>query len=97
MSFNELSRKMKSEIMRLKKYNDSMDSVSWGMQEGILITGNEAQEVVSLIEWKRQAMVLLNDMNLQEIAKEIGLRPGEDIAKSILPFIQSLKSVANGS
>ena len=33
---------LKGEIERLKEYNASFDSKSWGYEEGILITGNEA-------------------------------------------------------
>lgn len=89
---NKLIERMKGSIEFAEKEGENMDDVSWGMQEGILISYNEAKEVVRLYEWKQSAIKLLNDLDLQEIGKEMKLMPGQDIATKILPFIKDLKS-----
>ena len=37
---------LKAEIERLVEYGDDFESKSWGMEEGILITGNEAKMII---------------------------------------------------
>jgi hypothetical protein len=89
---NKLIKRMKTSVEYAENEGENMDDVSWGMQEGILISYNEAKEIITLKEWKVSAIKLLNDLDLQEIAKEIGLKPGQDIVSKILPFIKELKS-----
>lgn len=43
---------LKGEIERLKEYDTSFDSKSWGYEEGILITGNEALTIIKACEGK---------------------------------------------
>lgn len=87
-----LIKRIKGSIEFAEKEGENMDDVSWGMQEGVLLSYNEAKEVIRLYEWKQSAMKLFNDLDLQEIAKEMKLKPGQDIATKILPFIKDLKS-----
>ena len=88
---DKLIKRIKKSIEFAEKEGENMDDVSWGMQEGILISYNEAKQIIALREWKLSAMKLLNDLDLQEVAKEMELKPGEDIAINILPFIRKLK------
>jgi len=50
-----------------------------------------AKERDDLLRWKSEAMQVMNDLNLQEIGKEMGLRLGANIAANILPYIRELK------
>lgn len=51
--------------------------------------------VSSLKDWKVQASKVLGGLQLQEIAKEIGLRWGDDIGPAILPWIRNQKAQAS--
>jgi hypothetical protein len=44
---------LKDEIEKLKEYDTSMDAKSWGYEEGILITGNEAKLIIN--EWEAKS------------------------------------------
>lgn len=89
---DKLIERLKASVELAEDEGENMDDVSWGMQDGILISYNEAKAIIALREWKLSAMRLLNDLDLQAIAKEMNLKPGEDIASKILPFIKELKS-----
>ena len=91
---DKLIERIKKSVKFAEKEGENMDDVSWGMQEGILISYNEAKQIIALREWKLSAMKLLNDLDLQEVAKEMELKPGQDIVSKILPFIKELKSKA---
>jgi len=41
-----LYRDLAEDIKTIEQYNQSMDSASWGYEEGILITGNDAKEIL---------------------------------------------------
>lgn len=41
-----LLRELAEDIQTIEKYNQPMDSASWGYEEGILITGDEAKEIL---------------------------------------------------
>lgn len=43
---------LKGEIEKLKECDTSFDSKSWGYEEGILITGNEALTILKACEGK---------------------------------------------
>lgn len=45
-----------------------------------------------LREWKRQALKVLNALDLQEIGKELNLTVGDSVAEHILPRIKKLKA-----
>ena len=45
-----LIKYLKGRLKELKEFDIGMDSASWGYQEGILITGNEAKEIIKLLE-----------------------------------------------
>lgn len=45
-----------------------------------------------LTRWKSEAMQVMNDLDFQEIGKEIDLDLGDNIAKSILPYIKKAKA-----
>lgn len=50
---NELTTLIKyleEELKRLKEYDQPMDSASWGYQEGILLTGNDAIELLKILK-----------------------------------------------
>lgn len=47
---NRLIEKIKSIINVAEKEGENMDDVSWGMQEGILLSYNEAKSIVSFYE-----------------------------------------------
>lgn len=88
---DKIIERFKKSIELAEKEGENMDDVSWGMQEGILISYNEAKQIIALREWKLSAMKLLNDLDLQEVAKEMNLKLGEDIVSKILPYIKALK------
>jgi hypothetical protein len=50
-----------------------------------------ADELDDLLRWKSEAMKVMDDLDLQEIGKEMGLRLGDNIAVKILPYIKELK------
>lgn len=41
-----LYRDLAEDIKTIKQYNQSMDSASWGYEEGILLTGNQAKAIL---------------------------------------------------
>ena len=88
----KLINRIKKDIAITKKENQDVNEMSWGMQKGILISCSEAEEILRLYKWKKSATKLLDDLRLQEIAKEIELKLGQDIVSHILPFIKKLKS-----
>ena len=89
---DKLIERIKKSVKFAEKEGENMDDVSWGMQEGVLLSYNEAKQIIALREWKLSAMKLFNDLDLQEVAKEMNLKPGQDIVSNILPFIKDLKS-----
>jgi hypothetical protein len=36
-------------IESMEKYNEDMDTVSWGYQNGVLITGNQAKFILEIL------------------------------------------------
>jgi len=50
------------------------------------------QEVEQFKAWKESAMTVMNNIDLQECAKVIGLPWGADISTSILPALKSMKA-----
>ena len=52
--------------------------------------GAPASEEVE--NWKREALVMLNKLDLQEIGKVLGLKLGSEISSEVLPGIRRLQS-----
>lgn len=63
-------------------------------EEGLVFEACKAKllEHDQLTRWKSEAMQVMNDLDFQEIGKEIDLDLGDNIAKSILPYIKKAKS-----
>jgi len=51
----------------------------------------DEQYIIALEQWKKEAMIVFDDLNLQEIGKELDLPLGANIAKEILPWIRVMK------
>jgi hypothetical protein len=51
----------------------------------------KTEEIEKLEQWKGEMMIVLDDLNLQEIGKELDLPVGANIAAAILPWIQMAK------
>jgi hypothetical protein len=49
-----LIEKLKEQIANSIEYGNDLDAASWGMQEGVLITANEARQIVEALEGKAQ-------------------------------------------
>jgi len=47
----------------------------------------EARELRDLRAWKESAMKVMNDLKLQECGEALGLAPGSEIVKHILPAL----------
>jgi len=47
---DQLIEKLRRRIFDIKNYEEPMDSVGWGAQEGVLITGEEAELFIKLLE-----------------------------------------------
>ena len=47
---DELVRKLELHVAYMKENNDEMSDVSWGMEEGVLISGDEAELIVKFIK-----------------------------------------------
>ena len=60
-----LIEKLKEQIANSIEYGNVLDAASWGMQEGVLITANEARQIVEALEGKGA-----EDMSPSEIAKK---------------------------
>ena len=41
---------LKMQINNIKKYNDSMEEASWGYEQGVLLSGNDAQKIIDFIK-----------------------------------------------
>jgi hypothetical protein len=46
----KIIEKLKEQIEDAKKFNQETDDTSWGMQEGAIITINEAEKIVNQLE-----------------------------------------------
>jgi len=51
------------EISRMKDNDEHMDEASWGMEAGVILTGNQVQELLADIE--------IGDMRLDEAHKAL--------------------------
>ena len=51
-----------------------------------------ADHIARLEDWKAQASIVFRDLQLQEVAKEIGLLLGDRIGPAILPWIKDQKA-----
>lgn len=60
---------LKGEIEKLKEYDTSFDSKSWGYEEGILITGNEALTIL-----KACASQTVVDTSANEVLPDVNAR-----------------------
>lgn len=59
----------------------------------LLVQNKElVHKVEDLERWKREACELFDKIDLQAVAKELGLLPGQDIAPHVLRGIQRLKN-----
>ena len=41
---------LKTQVGNLKNFNEPMDASDWGQQEGVLLTGQQAEGVLNLLE-----------------------------------------------
>lgn len=92
---NKLIENLKQGIKFAEAHRENLDSVDWEFREGLLISCNQAKEIIALKNWKDEAIQVFADLNLQEIGKEIPVPLGESIAKNILPFIKKIKAYAD--
>lgn len=53
-------------------------------------------EIKRLTEWKESANEILKNIDLQECGKALGLQPGADISKHILPAVIEVKRLREG-
>ena len=64
---------IKAQIVDIKKYNQNMDGKSWGYEDGVLISGNQAQKIVDafkgLVNWEQEFASLLSICNNPEMIK----------------------------
>ena len=73
----QIIEKLKEQIANSIEYGNDLDAASWGMQEGVLITANEAQQIVEALEGmekikasiqkEREFQDKVNDYNLAKI------------------------------
>jgi len=59
----QIIEKLKEQIANSIEYGNDLDAASWGMQEGVLISANEAQQIVEALEGmeERRAFTLPKD------------------------------------
>lgn len=50
MNKQELIKYLKENIDDMKKHKDSMEDKSWGMEYGIILSGNEAKLILKELE-----------------------------------------------
>jgi len=46
----QIIEKLKEQIANSIEYGNDLDAASWGMQEGVLISANEAPQIVEALE-----------------------------------------------
>ena len=46
----EIIKYLKEQLEQIKKYDGTMNSASWGYEEGILITGDDAEKILKHLE-----------------------------------------------
>lgn len=46
----EIIEYLKERIESIKKYNETMNSASWGYEEGCIISGDDAQKIIDFYE-----------------------------------------------
>ena len=46
----QIIEKIKSQMANSIEYGNDLDAASWGMQEGVLISANEARQIVDALE-----------------------------------------------
>lgn len=49
MISTKLIETLEGQIKACEMYDDGMDNASWGSEEGVLISGNQAKEVLEII------------------------------------------------
>lgn len=92
---------LKRQIKSCKKFDVNPDAASWGYEEGVLLTANEAKSIVEQIEkleaekrelqyWKESMMAVTKDLQLQEIGKVLNVKLGTSISENVLPSIKKL-------
>lgn len=49
MISTKLIQDLEGQVKACKMYDDGMDNANWGSEEGVLISGNQAKEILKII------------------------------------------------
>ena len=79
-------------------FAQDMEGVTHPVRQGIFIGYKAAATAYTLRakgleEWKRQQLIVMEQLDLQAIGKELGIGLGEDISSRVLPEIRRLKRI----
>ena len=69
----KLTERLKSEVNIAKDLGEDMDCVSWNYQNGILISVNEAKQVIELLNQRNELLASLK--SLLQMSIELGANP----------------------
>lgn len=52
MELKEIIDQMEDDVQTIHQYSRSMDDASWGYEEGVLLTGNQAKKIIEALKEK---------------------------------------------
>ena len=50
MTMKEIIKNIERQLEDIKKFKEPMDEASWGYEEGVLLSGNEAKAVIEQLK-----------------------------------------------
>lgn len=74
---------LKSSVEIAQDCNEDMNAVSWGMQEGVLISCNDAKLLIELIERSG------SNLDLEELEKKVDLALDGETKESLTEWLKA--------
>jgi len=75
--------KLKANLSIAEQCNESRDSVSWRMQEGVLISCNDAKLLIELIEKS------VSNLDLEELERKVDLALDKETKESLNEWLKA--------
>jgi len=75
--------KLKFSVSVAEKCNEDMNAVSWGMQEGVLISCNDAKLLIELIEKS------VSNLDLEELERKVDLALDKETKESLNEWLKA--------
>ena len=86
----KLTSNLRTQYLEAKKNGDDLESASWGYMEGVVITVNEAKEIVEALNSAKKALSGLINGSAKEFADIYGFGPQREEAVLVLKKLKKL-------